>query len=336
MKQFAKLFFGMCLLFAGAQSAFAVPGNYLASVLNTPVFPSPPSCYSYENHTVPTSPAPPFLGLGEENVGVMCFQTTAGSAGGTVTDGHVRGRGLTSLFRFPCLGGTTSNAISGTYGFVFGANVPYWGGGWIDFGLPNPAGCMDDYDIVVNNVSGGLAGGFQLIKRATTPNPNALVLAGTAFYQGPQPAAPGYYAAVLNGCYSFLSESVLTSPTPSGPGKDLLGLICFVPGAGATNPSGNVSYGRVRDLNGVITSINNPNSSCFACTGTYNVNNLPGYGMGTVTIGICPACLIFDFAVFGVGVPAPGVAQGFQFALNHPVSLAGSRLEGGTAYFQQQ
>jgi hypothetical protein len=53
--------------------------------------------------------------------------------------------------------------------------------------------------------------------------------------------------------------------------------------------------------------------------------------MGTFSVG----GLIFDFAPFGVGIPAPGVAAGFHFTLNTPASPAGSRLEGGTAYFQQ-
>src|SRR5579862_2078323 len=228
MKQVAKFLIGMCLLFAGLQSASAV--NYTPSVLNNPPFPAARSCYSYLTRTVATSPT--LVGFGEENVGVMCFRYTSGTTG-TVTDGHLRDKAGVTILLSHCPSSGT-NGITGTYGFAL-ANLPYYGGGWINLAAGNPAGCMDDYDIVVNSVSGGLAGGFQLIKKAVTPNPNALVLGGTAFYQGPEPATTTFYTAgVLTGCYSFLSESVLTSPVPAGPGKDLLGAVCFSGGTGVT------------------------------------------------------------------------------------------------------
>lgn len=308
MKQLAKLLIGMCLFFVCSQAAFAV--NYTTSVLN-PTLGSPDTCYSYLTRTEATSPT--FLGNGEEHVGVMCFDAFSN----TMTEGHVRDTaGLTYTIQ-DCT--TGSNLLTGAYGFA-AANLPYYGGGWVSF-VGGPAGCRNQYDIVVNTVNAGLAGGFQIIKRNPIYNPAGLVLGGTAFWQGPPTA---YGLGVLNGCYSMLSESVLSSPTPSGPGKDLLGTVCF--------SAGSISFGRVRDLNGVITSINNPNGSCLPCVGTYTVPNSPGYGMGTMTF---PGNLQFAFAPFGVGIPAAGVANGFQFVLIHPVSPAGSRIEGGTAYFQQ-
>lgn len=113
-------------------------------------------------------------------------------------------------------------------------------------------------------------------------------------------AQVAYTNAALNGCYAHRGTSVDTGATTVG--RDTIGTLCF-DGKGnilGTNGSTGLS-GHIANTDGTVHVVSNQ-------TGTYNVTNSPGDGMG-VFIGQCGPDHTFVLS----NVDANGLAHGFSY-----------------------
>jgi hypothetical protein len=153
----------------------------------------------------------------------------------------------------------------------------------------------------------------------------SLLLAGAAVLASSLSvhAQVAYTDSALNGCYAHLSSSVDTGAAAVN--RDIVGTMCF-DGKGNIVAATHAPYlsGAVKNTNGVVKSHDD-------VTGTYQVTNAPGDGMG-VFQGKCT-----KHAFVLRNVDSNGLAHGFSFILmNRKKSCQdnGPMVIGGGAEYQ--
>jgi hypothetical protein len=134
-------------------------------------------------------------------------------------------------------------------------------------------------------------------------------------------AQVAYTNTALNGCYATRSTSLDNATATS---FEAVGTLCF-DGNGHIVAASHAPFlsGSTVNSNGTVREHNN-------VTGTYNVTNAPGDGMGR----IMQACHIRAFVLHNV---ENGLAKGFSFMLvkNRPhCNTDGTEPAGGSAVYQ--
>lgn len=150
---------------------------------------------------------------------------------------------------------------------------------------------------------------------------SAVLLASAGWYGAAQ-AQVAYTNAALNGCYSFSGTSVASASTTEA--RDNVGTFCFDGNGNIVGTTGSTGLsGHVGNTDGTVHTTADE-------TGTYNVTNYPGDGMG-VFEGRCT-----EHAFVLRDIDSTGLAHGFSYILTKVKKSCKSEgpvvLGGGGAY----